>query len=240
MATKKKQTAPRIAVEQDKGISKTVVVVNAATTQVCLAHIKSAEALTVIDSLEGFEGADSLVRDLRTVKKQINDQRLNATRPIDALKKSIMAAAKELTDPLEAQEKRLGGLILGYQREQERLAEQARQEALRKAQEETVAGASIGGPINDFDDGVCDGELPAPDYTPAPPVVKSTSVTTRMVEILVIDDLTYVPHRITCPGSDGPIDLLAPIETNIKAVLKTGITIPGVRIVKEERQVGRG
>jgi len=58
--------------------------------------------------------------------------------------------------------------------------------------------------------------------------VQSSSVTTMTRKVLVIHDQTQIPHAIQVDGVT--VELLSPIEGNIKRALLAGATIPGCSI----------
>lgn len=107
----------------------------------------TAEAGTIVVTDAGsLEAGNALYRRIKALKDGIATARLEATRPIDTFKASIMAAERTATQPLEDAQGKLGAVLLAVTKrlqaeeaERQRLArEKAEREAaeLRRQQEE--------------------------------------------------------------------------------------------------------
>ena len=86
---------------------------------------------------EELEQANNAGRVLMAAKKEVAEFYTPLKRQVDAFKAPLLQHEKEFSEPLEAGGKRLGGLITGYNQEQER----KRQEAERVAREEAEKAA---------------------------------------------------------------------------------------------------
>jgi hypothetical protein len=104
-----------------------------------------ARKVTVVDSPDSLETANNAGRVLQAEGKEVELFFKPVKSQIDALKKPVLAAEKELADSIDVEKRRLGGLITKYNQEIERQRQEeerkAREEAERQAREEALQRA---------------------------------------------------------------------------------------------------
>lgn len=106
-------------------------------------HLTSAKEFAV-DSEAAFQVADTLQTELKISVKQLNDERMQITRPIDDFKNQFLEAAKPAIDNYTAAAKCYTDQMSVYRRQEREKAEAARREAeavLRKERERLEAEA---------------------------------------------------------------------------------------------------
>ena len=107
--------------------------------------ILEAQKITVVDSPEAFEKANSLGRILQAGTKDAETFFKPIKQQIDGFKAPVLAHEKEFANPLDAEKRRLGSLITAYNQEQERIRQEqeraAREDAERAAREEQLQRA---------------------------------------------------------------------------------------------------
>lgn len=107
--------------------------------------ILQAKKVTVVDSPESLEQANNFGRLLQAGTKDCEAFYGPVKKQIDAIKKPVLEHEKTFAAELDAEKRRLGGLITGYMQEQERKRQEeerkAREEAERQAREEALARA---------------------------------------------------------------------------------------------------
>lgn len=84
-----------------------------------------AEHITVDDAISA-QTATALLAQVVGARRHAEAQRVELVGPLNAVVKKINAAAKRTTEPLAEAERTLKGKLLGYQREQQRLADEER------------------------------------------------------------------------------------------------------------------
>lgn len=102
--------------------------------------LEVAESYT-IDSAEMFSLAGQELRTIATKRKQIEEERLKITRPLDATKAAIMTFFKRPTELLEKAEAVLKQSMIAYESEQRRKADEERRAAEARARQEREAAA---------------------------------------------------------------------------------------------------
>lgn len=107
--------------------------------------LKEARSITAVDSPEVAERAVTAGRLLQSQQKETEIFFTPIKRQIDAFKKPVLEAEKEMTDAIEKEKRRLGILLTGWNQECERKRQEeerkAREEAERIAREEQLARA---------------------------------------------------------------------------------------------------
>jgi hypothetical protein len=167
-----------------------------------------AEAIYLIDSLEGIEIVDSdtnelvgeLLKETHGKLKEIDAKRKEATAPLMQAKKAIDSWFKPAKDALEAAKKLLKDKTQNYYNELER----QRQEALESGDLEEVLS------------------------TPEP--ATSTATATRRVWTFEVTSLESVPRKFMCVDEGKIKDTIANGDP-------TTLNIPGVRIFQETKIV---
>ena len=101
----------------------------------------SAELVVAVTTPDQQSFAVSVLRDIKSITKQIESARVAIKAPVLKLGKDIDHAASAFTADLESQEKRIAGLVSRYQAEQARIAreaEMARQAELDRIERERL------------------------------------------------------------------------------------------------------
>jgi hypothetical protein len=200
-------------------------------------------AITTISSDAEMKCADDLVKQATALKNAIEDERKRHKAPILDLGRAMDDAAGEAIAPLAGIKVDLGKIIVAYtkaenerrQREYEKQMEAARlakEEADRKAAEAALADDPPPEDMPPPDEQT----VIIPEVLPPPPprVLKSASVTQRIIKDVVIDDATLVP--IAIGGA-----MLRPVDDKIvKKLLEAGIEVPGCRLVPRQTIAGKG
>jgi flagellar biosynthesis GTPase FlhF len=215
-----------VVVVQDKAIGKRQVVLSEKVVKSINMVLADAAEIKEVSSDKDVDDADEVIIQMKDLEKEVNARRLDATRPIDKLKKEIKAAADEYTNKLNDSRKELSKKVADYVR-----AERLRVERERAEYEAAARRAAEREPeqIADFDDIE---DEPAPVI--APLSATSSIVKTRKIKKLVIDDPHSIPRFIQHPDGQRCY-LLKPCESTIKtAILDWKVSVPGCRIVEEE------
>ena len=210
------------------------IVLNQETACEANALLDQAAMYTVIDSTDKFKAADHLAAQIRALEKQIENNRLALTTPLEKFKKQIISAADGVVKTLFAARSLLGNKIMAYEDSLEnirleaiRKAEQEKKDAEekeRKRQEEINKAIET----NDFPAA----ELHTEPVRPAPvaivPVVKSSSIKKVTRKVLCIYDAAQLPRAY-----------LVPDEVSIRRDLVAGKVIPGARLDEETKAEGK-
>lgn len=222
--------------------------------------LAAAEACEVSD-LASLEVAESLFRDIDQLGKAIAAQRLEITRPLDALKKQIIAAERDATKALQQRREALGGQVLAFRRELERQRREAerrvreeaerrererlqrqreREEAARReAEERAAAESALFGSASDPEPVLLEPEPePEPDPVVALPAVPDAPAAVRAVKRTkaeIYDESALI--RAACQSGDGRLygrQVLTIDKRAAEALAKAGVEVPGVRMVEVE------
>ena len=214
-------------------------------------HVREIENLCrrgramVVSDDETFARADALNADIRQLASAIEAERKKVKDPYYRVGQAIDKAAKGAKDKLAEVTRGLSSQLLAYQREQEKLARAAADEARRLQEEKDAAEAEkLTAAIADGD-GTTAREIiqemqepePPQDLAPVPAPVKSSSVTTRKLKRAVIEDVGKVPARIKAMGAYH--ELLEPNVKLIEKLLRQGVRIPGCRLEEVESIASR-
>ncbi len=129
--------------------------------------IEEAKAVKEVNDQEGLEVAGRLDAEAGRMIKALADERMKLTRPLDAAKKSIMSAEKEMVASIEAEKNRLNTLVKAYATKQMLAAREAERIRLKEEQEaaELAAQAELEAEAANADPFAA--EPPPP---PAPPI----------------------------------------------------------------------
>jgi vacuolar-type H+-ATPase subunit H len=220
--------------------------------------------VVVAPEAKALEAANAIYRALDKHSKDIAAARLELTRPIDALKEKIIAAERQATKPMDEARVSLGKKISAADTEMRRLHEEAmrkaREEADRKAAEERRRQEEERRKIIEQQEAerkaaqeAADAEaalfgtkaevVSAPE--PPPPVVvvpivetpaelaaavlPKAAVRTTVRKVLFIEDASKIPREMA------GVLLLEPNDKAIKKLLEAGVSVPGCRLVDEQR-----
>ncbi len=205
------------------------------------AVVAAAKKLTVIETAEDAEQATQYGRLLQVATKETEAFFKSIKSTIDDIKKPILQAEKDDSNPYNTEKARLGGLLTGYQAEQRRLREeeerkareasekQAQEDALQRAIELAAAG----------EDEAADAVLEEP-IVAAPVVIpnaapKPTGSVARKNYTIRVTDLKALVAAV----AKGEVMILA-IEANESWLAqkakneKEAFSVPGVELVITE------
>lgn len=238
-----------------------IEVVPAALVERHTAILATVNALPAITTPEVAEQANRLLLDLADIEKAVGVEVERHSKPVHALHKLILEVGKKASEPLATAKASLRGKIGMWNREQERVrqeaiakADAARREAEAAAEAERrrlqaeadakaaearakaeadakeleallgtpVAPAKVEAPV------VVAAPAPAAPAVVIPPPVKS-SVVTRRVKVLVIEDEKAVPAYAA------GIELRTIDRAAVRKLLDNGIAVPGARLEEREQ-----
>lgn len=220
--------------------------------------VAAADACDIVD-VESLEQAEGLFRSIDQLGKAIAKERLEISRPIEAVKKQLIAAEREATGQLTTRREALGRVALQFRRkleaerrEAERLAreeaerrERERQQrqrereeaARREAEERAAAEAALFGGAPEPEPVVLEPEPePEPEPAVALPAVPDAPAAMREVRRTraeIHDEAALI--RAACQSGDGCLygrRVLAIDKRAVEALAKAGVEVPGVRLVE--------
>ena len=216
--------------------------------------LETAKGYAAINDDNVADAVGEVIQRLQKLTKQLDDNRKELTRPLDAAKKQLTSQQKELQAPIDAEYTRLRGLLGEYatkkaqeREEAERARRQAEAEAqmlaeeeARKAAEEAAKQAKIAEVF-----GVSANQPQAEQLPPPPPQVVAVPVPIVPAKTIVagMKQVVVSTWEITDPSK---LDrkFLSPDECKIRAfaddVKKNGIdpealNEPGITFHKEIR-----
>ena len=183
------------------------------------------------------ETYDLIVADMRNADdaiKLVEGERRNITRQIDELKRQLIERERQFIDPLREQVSRVKSLLLSWQKEQERIrqeairkaeeerrqAEIARQQAQRQEEEDDIFG----------DDPVFSAPIPVQSEVYVPPPAKKAVVERVTNEPVLADEEVLLAHLMKNGGKVGGKMLIKVDWQAVKKLAKAGIEFPGVEV----------
>lgn len=204
-----------------------------------IALLASAEAFTITTPPE-YEASAGLLRDVKAKQKDHNTLRVSITRPLDEAKAGIMELFKPAGERLVKAEVGIKNAMLGFNREQQRL----RQEAQRRLDEqaakerEKLRNQAEAARDKGKDDRATELEqradsVPTLEVTTSAPEVAGVSV--RVTWHAEVRDLLALVKAVA--EGKQPLSLLEPNMTQLNGLARTmkgDLAIPGVAAVSEE------
>ena len=193
------------------------------------------KAELTISNQSDYEAASAVLSEVKSRYKELDAQRKEITKPIDAAKKAVMDLFKTPLELLEKAESKIKGLMIGYTNEQERKAreEQARLQRLADAEaakqkkilEEKIARAEASGKTEKAEELQMQKETITPIVAPiiAPQIETPKGVSYREQWSAEIIDEKLIPREYLI------VNLQA--LNKIAAATKGTISVPGVRFV---------
>ena len=178
------------------------------------------------------DAVGAVIQQLQKLNKQLDDNRKELTRPLDAVKKQLTSQQKELQAPIDAEYTRLRAMLGEYatkkaqeREEAERAARQAEAEArllaeeeARKAAEEAAKEAEKQAKIAEvFGISATQAQAqPQAEQLPPPPVVIPTPIVPEKTIIADMKQVVVITYEITDPSK---LDrkFLSPDERKIRA-----------------------
>ena len=220
--------------------------------------LETAKGYAAVNDEAVADAVGEVIQRLQKLTKQLDDNRKELTRPLDAAKKQLTSQQKELQAPIDAEYTRLRSILGEYatrkaqeREEAERAARQAEAEArllaedeARKAVEEAAKEAEKQAKIAEVF-GISATQPQAEQLPPPPPVVTAVPVPIVPEKTIVagMKQVTVITWEITDPAK---LDrkFLSPDERKIRAfaddIKKNGldpeaIVEPGIVFRKEIR-----
>ena len=193
------------------------------------------KAELTISNQSDYEAASAVLSEVKSRYKELDAQRKEITKPIDAAKKAVMDLFKTPLELLEKAESKIKGLMIGYTNEQERKAreEQARLQRLADAEaarqkkilDEKIARAEASGKTEKAEELQMQKETITPIVAPiiAPQIETPKGVSYREQWSAEIIDEKLIPREYLI------VNLQA--LNKIAAATKGTISVPGVRFV---------
>lgn len=193
------------------------------------------KAELTISNQSDYEAASAVLSEVKSRYKELDAQRKEITKPIDAAKKAVMDLFKTPLELLEKAESKIKGLMIGYTNEQER---KAREEQLRlqkiadaeaarqkKILDEKIARAEASGKTEKAEELQMQKETITPIVAPiiAPQIETPKGVSYREQWSAEIIDEKLIPREYLI------VNLQA--LNKIAAATKGTISVPGVRFV---------
>ena len=209
------------------------------------AVLATAKGVISIESVTDLDVAASALTQLASIVRSVESSRKDVKGPVLDVGKRIDAVAKLYVEPLEAEKRRLEGIVGTYQEAQRRKAERVRQEAaaaeaaaLAEMQAKEAALAEAGKATPEAVDAVraeaadkiAEAQLTSVNAA-GPQVEGITTKTAMKFEVVDIKALFAA-----CPD----LCIIEPNNAAIRAVIKTRRDIPGLRIWSEAAAIVRG
>ena len=179
------------------------------------------------DKASNFKGLfGDLEKEAAAAHKTEKEPHLVAGRAVDAAWKPII----ELAD---ASKRKAAALLTPYLQEQDRIAREAAAKAAQAAREEAERLAATAAP-----DAFVPEDRPAPVAAPEPEKpragTRGNSVGLRTFKRVEIDDFAACVAYLAALDPVPP-DLRAAVEKIADKILKSGVAVPGARIIEEKR-----
>lgn len=194
---------------------------------------------TVIETARGYaaindeavaDAVGAVIQSLQKLTKQLDDNRKELTRPLDAAKKQLTSQQKELQAPIDAEYIRLRAMLGEFatrktqeREEAEMAARQAEAEArmlaeeeARKAAEEAAKEAEKQAKIAEVFGVAANQPQPQAEQLPPPPVVIPTPIVPEKTIVTGMKQVVVITYEITDPLK---LDrkFLSPDERKIRA-----------------------
>jgi len=184
--------------------------------------LENVKAVTIANPQEARNGSDTL-RMIQGLKRALEGKRKDYTSPLDEHKREIMEAFRTLLQPIIEADGIMRGKVLAYEQEQERIRKE--QERINQ-QKEDLARAEM----------ELNGELSQPmglvEVSPEiPNAIRSETATTARMKRWEYEIVDF---------SALPDDYKVEAPQIIRAALRQGKTIPGVKAWQEESLSVRG
>ena len=191
------------------------------------------KAELIISNQSDYEAASTVLSEVKSRYKELDAQRKEITKPIDAAKKAVMDLFKTPLELLEKAESKIKGLMIGYTNEQERKAreEQARLQRLADAEaakqkkilEEKIARAEASGKTEKAEELQMQKETITPIVAPiiAPQIETPKGVSYRDQWSAEVTDINLVPREYLIANM--------PALNKMAQATKGTLSIPGVK-----------
>lgn len=204
--------------------------------------LEASGRIKAIASVADLDSAAAALTKLKALTRSVEDSRKEVKAPVLEVGRRIDAVAKDYLTPLESEAKRLSVIVGSYQEAQRRKAEKEREEAAR-AQAEALAEMNA-----KQAEAIAQGDEQAADAARAEAAEKIaasqlaainaegprpegiTSRTSWKFEVVDIAAL-YAARPELC--------VITPNNAAIRAVVKTGAKIPGLRVWQEAAAIVR-
>lgn len=205
--------------------------------------LAKARAGSVVKDAAGAGRAGELLKEIKAFTRQIEDARKEVKEPVLDLTRRIDGLAKELVGELEAEANRISRLVGAYQAEQNRLAEEARRKAWEEEQrikEEAnrrIAEAQQTAKTEaDFERKAEKIEAKAVQQIVETRVAAAAAAPAKPAGLATRTEILFEVEDVQTLYKFSPsLVVLTPNAAAIKAILKTGAKLPGVRSWTESK-----
>ena len=235
MNTKEKTINEVIHVSVDDDTLKNITNANTLSTEV--------KSLTITNN-EEYMNSGKFLKNIKGISKVIDDSRKEMTKPLDEIKKNVMAFFKEpLNEPAEAESILKKG-ILEYQQKQERIHREAEQKAIAKARleeekrrkileerakkEEEKGNAVKAEILKEKAEGVY-----VPTVVMAPTFEKVSGISTKKIWKARIKDFSKIPTQYYINDEKVQCDIQS-IMNKLSSATKGALPVEGVDFYQEE------
>jgi hypothetical protein len=193
--------------------------------------------ITVVTTTEEMESANNAGRVLQAESKEIENFYTPLKRQVDSFKAPLLAHEKELALPVDAEKKRLGGLLTTYNQEIERKRQEeerkAREEADRVAREEQLARAVELEAAGDLEsaEAVLEEPVFSPTIIQSAAPVRPAGQVGSLVYSATVEDFKELVRAVVAGKAPWQCIIADDSYLNRKAKLESeGFSVPGVRL----------
>jgi hypothetical protein len=204
--------------------------------------LEASGRIKAIASVADLDSAAAALTKLKALTRSVEDSRKEVKAPVLEVGRRIDAVAKDYLTPLEAEAKRLSVIVGSYQEAQRRKAEKEREEAAR-AQAEALAemNAKQAEAIAQGDEEAADAaRAEAADKIAASQLAAINSEGPRPEGITSRTSWKFEVVDIAALYAARPeLCVITPNNAAIRAVVKMGAKIPGLRVWQEAAAIVR-
>ena len=176
-------------------------------------YVTKAQKLVVIESPKDMEKASEMRTQLKTYAKEVKNRKETVTKPAYAAYKAAMALFAPIEDRIEETLNVINKAMISYQTEQKKLADI----------EEAKIAARVGEGKGKFKFDTAVRKMDAIEKPADKVATKSGGTQFITVKKFEVEDVSKLP-----------VEYILPDEVKIRASMKAGIELPGVRYFTEE------
>jgi hypothetical protein len=204
--------------------------------------LEASGRIKAIASVADLDAAAVALTKLKALTRSVEDSRKEVKAPVLEVGRRIDAVAKDYLTPLESEAKRLSVIVGSYQEAQRRKAEKEREEAA-KAQADAIAemNAKQAVAVANGDEEAADAaRAEAADKIAASQLAAINSEGPRPEGITSRTSCKFEVVDIAALHAARPeLCVITPNNAAIRAVVKTGAKIPGLRVWQEAAAIVR-
>jgi hypothetical protein len=205
--------------------------------------LEASGRIKAIASVADLDAAAGALTKLKSLTRSVEDSRKEVKAPVLEVGKRIDATAKDYLAPLEVEAKRLSVIVGAFQEAARRKAEKEREEAAR-VQAEALAelNAKQAEALAQGDEAAADAaRAEAADKIAASQLAVIDAEGPKPQGIVTRTSWKFEVVDITALHAARPeLCLIEPNNAAIRAVVKTGAQIPGLRVWQEAGAIVRG